>query len=92
VVDIAFHPSALAGREGFEKFVAFVDTFLKMPCSATLQVNRVDRATLLAARENPSDPQYRTLLVRVWGFSAVFVELDPALQQHVLERTEHSFG
>ncbi len=44
-----------------------------------------------AARENPLDPQYRTLLVRVWGFSAVFVELDPALQQHVIERTEHSF-
>ena len=91
VVDIAFHPSALEGKDGFEKFVSFIDTFLKMPCSATLQVNMVDRETLLAARENPRDPQYRTLLVRVWGFSAVFVELDPALQQHVIERTEHSF-
>ena len=37
----------------------------------------------------PTDPRYRTLLVRVWGFSTVFVSLDPDLQQHVIERTEH---
>jgi len=92
VLDIAFHPSALRGEEGFEKFVAFVRTFLDMPCTTTLQVNMVDREDLLAARENPDDPQYRTLLVRVWGWSAVFVDLDPALQQHVIERTEHSLS
>lgn len=90
VLDIAFHPSALKGEEGWQKFVSFVDTFLKLPCTTTLQVNVIDRETLLAARDNPTDPQYRTLLVRVWGFSTVFVSLDPALQQHVIERTEHS--
>ena len=92
VLDIAFHPSALKGEEGFQKFASFVDTFLKLPCTTTLQVNMMDRETLLAARENPTDPKYRTLLVRVWGFSTVFVTLDPALQQHVIERTEHSFS
>ena len=92
VLDIAFHPSALRGDEGFQKFVAFVRTFLDMPCTTTLQVNMVDREDLLAARDNPDDPQYRTLLVRVWGWSAVFVDLDPALQQHVIERTEHSLS
>ncbi len=91
VLDMAFHPSALKGEEGYEKFVSFVDTFLKMPCTTTLQVNMVDQETLLAARDNPTDPRYRTLLVRVWGFSTVFVTLDPALQQHVIERTEHAF-
>ena len=90
VLDIAFHPSSLQTEEGYEKFVSFVDTFLKLPCAATLQVNVVDRDTLEAARGNPTDPQYRTLLVRVWGFSTVFVTLDPALQQHVIERTEHA--
>ena len=88
VLDIAFHPSALKGEEGFQKFVSFIETFLKMASTTTLQVNMVDRETLLAARENPTDPKYRTLLVRVWGFSTVFVTLDPALQQHVIERTE----
>ena len=90
VLDIAFHPSALKGEEGFKKFVSFVETFLKLPCSTTLQVNMVDREALLAARENPTDARYRTLLVRVWGFSTVFVTLDSALQQHIIERTEHS--
>ncbi len=90
VLDIAFHPSALEGEEGLQKFVSFVDTFLKLPSATTLQVNMIDRESLLAAQENPSDPKYRTLLVRVWGFSTVFVTLDPALQQHVIERTEHS--
>jgi formate C-acetyltransferase len=89
VLDIAFHPSALGAEGGFGKFVSFVRTFLQLPCTTTLQVNMVDREALLAARDNPTDPQYRTLLVRVWGFSAVFVALDPALQQHVIERTEH---
>ena len=91
VLDIAFHPSALQGEDGWRKFVAFVDTFLKLPCTTTLQANCIDRETLEAARANPTDPQYRTLLVRVWGFSTVFVSLDPDLQQHVIERTEHSF-
>lgn len=89
VLDMAFHPSALKGEEGLEKFMSFVDTFLKLPCTTTLQANVIDRETLLAARENPTDPRYRTLLVRVWGFSTVFVSLDPDLQQHVIERTEH---
>jgi len=92
VLDVAFHPSALKGEEGFQKLASFVDTFLKLPCTTTLQLNVLDKESLLAARENPSDPRYRTLLVRVWGFSTVFVTLDPALQQHVIERTDHSLS
>ncbi len=91
VLDIAFHKSSISGEEGFKNLLAFIDTFMKMPCTATLQVNVLDRNTLLEALSNPSLPQYRTLVVRVWGFSAVFVELDPALQKHVLSRTEHFF-
>ena len=91
VLDINFNFSALKGPEAFEKFVAFTKTFLELPCTATLQVNTLDKDTLLKARENPDDPQYRTLLVRVWGFSTVCVTLDPALQNHVLERLEHVF-
>ena len=74
-----------------EKFVSLVQAFLDMACTATLQVNVVDRETLLRARQSPDAPEYRTLIVRVWGFSAVFVELPEALQDHVLARTEHGF-
>jgi formate C-acetyltransferase len=89
VLDFALHESIVKDNGGFDKFVSLVDCFFKLPSTATLQVNLIDRDTLLMARENPDAPQYRTLIVRVWGFSAVFVELPPALQEHVLSRTEH---
>jgi formate C-acetyltransferase len=92
VLDIALHSSIVHDEERFDKFVSLIDCFLKLPSTSTLQVNFVDRDTLQKARENPNAPQYRTLIVRVWGFSAVFVELSPALQEHVLTRTEHKLG
>ncbi len=92
VLDIALHPSVVRDEERFDKFVSLVKGFLRLGSAATLQINMIDRDTLLQARENPDAPQYRTLLVRVWGFSAVFVELSPALQDHVLARTEHRLG
>jgi pyruvate-formate lyase len=91
VLDIALHTTAIRGEDGFHDLVSFIDSFLKMPCTATLQPNVIDRDILLKARTDPKSPEYGTLVVRVWGFSAVFVELDPALQEHVLSRTEHEF-
>jgi trans-4-hydroxy-L-proline dehydratase len=52
-----------------------------------MQVNVVSRDTLLAAREHPE--QHRDLLVRVAGYSDYFVKLTPAMQEEVIERTEH---
>ncbi|MDP6666678.1 MAG: pyruvate formate lyase family protein [Dehalococcoidia bacterium] len=89
VFDIALHSAIVKGDDAFEKFVALLATFVKMRSAATLQVNVIDRDTLLRARENPDLPEFRTLIVRVWGFSAVFVELPVGLQDHVLARTEH---
>jgi formate C-acetyltransferase len=89
VIDVALHKSVVQGQDAFEKFAAFVATFLKMRSAATLQINVIDRDTLLRARANPQSPEFKTLVVRVWGFSAVFVELPVALQDHVLARTEH---
>jgi pyruvate-formate lyase len=91
VLDMALHASVVRGDEGLAKFATLLRTFLDMPCAATLQVNIIDRDTLLRAREHPDSPEFRTLIVRVWGFSAVFVDLPRALQDHVLSRTEHRF-
>jgi formate C-acetyltransferase len=75
--------------DAFEKFVALLTAYLNMNSAATLQINVIDRDTLLRARANPDLPEFRTLIVRVWGFSAVFVDLPEGLQDHVLARTEH---
>jgi formate C-acetyltransferase len=89
VLDMALHALTLTGEEDMRKFESLIESFLELPCTATLQMNVIDRETLLQARKRPDDPAFRTLVVRVWGFSAVFVELPPALQDHVLARTEH---
>jgi pyruvate-formate lyase len=90
VLDLALHSSVIGEQETFDKFVSLVDTFLANRSVTTLQMNVIDRDALLRARENPDLPEFKTLIVRVWGFSAVFVELDPDLQDHVLLRTQHA--
>lgn len=52
-----------------------------------MQINVVDKDTLLKARENPE--AYRDLLVRIGGYSDYFVKLSPNMQNEVILRTEH---
>jgi hypothetical protein len=41
-------------------------------------------------RKAQKDPDsYKTLMVRVAGFSDYFVNLDPVIQNEIIERTEH---
>jgi pyruvate-formate lyase len=92
VLDLALHTSIVRNEGDLAKFVSLVESFFTLPSTATLQINMIDRETLLKARAIPDAPQYRNLIVRVWGFSARFVELSPELQDHVLARTEHRLG
>ncbi|MBI3971209.1 MAG: formate C-acetyltransferase [Chloroflexi bacterium] len=84
--DVKLHPSAVRGETGTEKLAALIRTFMEMDGKA-LQFNVVDAATLRAAQREPE--KYRDLLVRVWGFSAYFVELSADFQEHIINRTEH---
>ena len=52
-----------------------------------MQVNVVDRATLLDARKNPE--RHSDLIVRIGGYSDYFVRLKPELMQDVIDRTEY---
>jgi pyruvate-formate lyase len=51
-----------------------------------LQLNAVNRETLLDAQRRPE--LYRNLIVRVWGWSGYFVELDREYQEHIIKRLE----
>jgi formate C-acetyltransferase len=53
-----------------------------------LQWNLVDRATLIAAQEDPE--AYRGLVVRVAGYSALFTDLNRVVQDELIARTEHT--
>ena len=52
-----------------------------------LQFNVVDAATLRAAQAEPD--MYRHLIVRVAGYSDYFCDLNQALQDEIIARTEH---
>ena len=82
-----FHPSAFSGRGGLENFVAFLRGFFDQKGSH-IQFNVVDRETLLEAQANPD--QYKTLVVRVAGYSALFTSLSRSLQDDIINRTEQS--
>lgn len=51
-----------------------------------MQFNVVSKETLLRAQQDPS--KYKSLIVRVAGYSAYFTGLDKTVQQDIIERTE----
>lgn len=83
-----FHPSALSGREGLEKFVALIRAYFDQK-GMHMQFNVVSRETLLDAQKNPE--KYKHLVVRVAGYSALFTTLSRSLQDDIIRRTEQGF-
>ena len=51
-----------------------------------LNVNVLNRETLLDAQKHPEN--YKNLIVRVWGWSGYFNELDLVYQNHIIKRLE----
>lgn len=80
-----FHPSVLSGQAGLENFAAFIRGFFDQKGSH-IQFNVVSRETLLEAQRNPE--QYKSLVVRVAGYSALFTSLSRSLQDDIINRTE----
>lgn len=83
-----FHPSALSGRAGLEKFVALIRSYFDQKGSH-MQFNVVSRETLIDAQKNPD--KYKHLVVRVAGYSALFTTLSRSLQDDIINRTQQGF-
>lgn len=83
--NMKFHPSALEGRSGLESFVALVRGYFDQKGSH-MQFNVVSRETLRDAQKHPE--KYRSLVVRVAGYSALFTSLSKGLQEDIINRTE----
>ncbi|MBO5215194.1 MAG: glycyl radical protein [Clostridia bacterium] len=83
-----FHPSALSGMNGLTKFVALIRSYFDQK-GMHMQFNVVTRETLLDAQKNPE--KYKTLVVRVAGYSALFTTLSRSLQDDIINRTEQGF-
>ena len=83
--NMKFHPTALAGRNGLENFVSLVQGFFDRK-GMHMQFNVVSRETLRDAQKHPE--KYKSLVVRVAGYSALFTTLSRSLQEDIINRTE----
>ncbi len=89
LLNMKFHPSALKTKDDLEKFLALIKAYLIGYEGKHIQFNVISRETLLDAQAHPEN--YRNLVIRVAGYSALWVELDRTIQNEIISRTEHSF-
>jgi formate C-acetyltransferase len=81
-----FIPQILKDNEGITKLLHLIRSYFKMD-GHHMQFNVIDADTLRKAKKNPE--QYRSLIVRVAGYSDYFVDLSEELQNEIIQRTEH---
>ena len=84
---LEFHSSLFADEGSTEKVGVLVKRFIELG-GHQLQLNAVSLDKLLDAQKHPEN--YRQLVVRIWGWSAYFVELDREYQDHVIARQVYS--
>ena len=70
-------------KESMVRLIAIIKAFLEAEGSS-MQFNLVDREQLLEARKHPE--LHKNLLVRVCGYSAVYVSLAEETQEEILQR------
>ena len=85
LLNIKLSPSCVAGDVGTEKLVQFIQAWHDLRLWH-IQFNVLNTETLREAQRHPED--YRSLLVRIAGYSAYFTELSKDLQDDIIARTE----
>ena len=86
LLNIKLTPQVIQGKAGRARISSFLKTFLDLDVFH-VQFNVVSHEVLRCAQANPED--YKSLLVRVAGYSAYFVELSKEIQEDILSRTSH---
>jgi len=81
----SFLPQSLEG-DNREKFISYLRCWVDLGIHH-IQFNIVGPEILEDAQKNPE--KYGTLVVRVAGYSAYFVDLDKMVQDQIISRTRH---
>ena len=84
VLQLKFDKNTFETPNGISSFIALAKTYMSRG-GQQLSVNVVSAQDLLEARKFPE--KYKTLVVRVGGYSAYFNDLTPELQENVIART-----
>lgn len=87
LLNMKFLPSFFSTDQGIDKFTLFLRSFVDLQIPH-IQFNVVRREDLLAAQRDPD--RYRSLTVRVAGYTAYFTELAGKLQDEIIARTAYA--
>ncbi len=85
-VTMELHDTVFRNEEGIKKVAQLVKLFISNG-GHQLQLNTLSRERLLDALEHPEE--HKNLIVRVWGWSGYFNELERPFREHIINRVEH---
>lgn len=80
-----FHSTVFNTEEGINQVATLVKQYVDLG-GHQLQLNSINRERMLDAQKHPEN--YTNMIVRIWGWSAYFVELDKEYQDHLIARQE----
>ncbi len=83
---LEFAAGIFSKEENLKKVAMLIKHFIERG-GHQLQLNAVNLDNLKDAQKHPES--YQQLVVRIWGWSAYFVELDKEYQDHVIMRQEY---
>lgn len=86
LLNVKFHPATLEGEAGIQRMVGYLKAYMRLKIQH-IQFNIVSAETLRDAQAHPE--RYSDLVIRVAGYSAIFVELNKRIQEDIIARTEH---
>lgn len=84
---LELHDTVFKNKDSLRKVSSLVKAYMDLG-GQQLQINAVNREQLIEAKKHPEN--YKNLIVRVWGWSGYFVELDELYQDHIISRAEIS--
>ena len=85
VTNVSLDKNLVTNDESFEKLVTMFEAYFKNG-GVHFQLTYASKEDLINAKKNPHD--YRSLRVRVTGFSDYFVKLKESIQDDIISRTE----
>ncbi|MBS7008812.1 glycyl radical protein [Anaerostipes sp.] len=86
LLNIRLAPSVMSTEDGQKKVVNMIRTFFMLD-GWHVQFNVTSTETLLDAKKHPEN--YKDLVVRVAGYSALFNDLEEKTKDDIIARTEH---
>ena len=86
IMNLSVDENTVRDDDSFEKLVSLIEIYFKEG-GLHVQLNHVSAEDMIEAKKEPD--KYKSLRVRVSGFSATFVKLEEAIQDNVIARTQN---